>query len=50
MLPWEPLLVGGLLIFAVGLFMVGDRRKLFSKDFEDWTEFKELGGVQMAPR
>jgi phospholipid/cholesterol/gamma-HCH transport system substrate-binding protein len=38
--------IGGLLLFAFGLFMIGDRRKLFSKDFEIWTEFKELGGVQ----
>jgi phospholipid/cholesterol/gamma-HCH transport system substrate-binding protein len=38
--------VGGLLLFAFGLFMIGDRRQLFSKDFEIWTEFKELGGVQ----
>ena len=38
--------VGGLLLFAAGLFMIGDRRKLFSQDFEIWTEFKELGGVQ----
>src|SRR5262245_63475086 len=38
--------IGGLLLFAVGLFTIGDRRKLFSRDFEIWTEFKELGGVQ----
>src|SRR4029450_211121 len=38
--------IGGLLLFAIGLFTIGDRRKLFSKDFEIWTEFKELGGVQ----
>jgi phospholipid/cholesterol/gamma-HCH transport system substrate-binding protein len=38
--------IGGLLLFAIGLFMIGDRRKLFSQDFEVWTEFKELGGVQ----
>ena len=38
--------IGGLLLFALGLFTIGDRRKLFSRDFEIWTEFKELGGVQ----
>jgi len=36
----------GVLVFAVGLFMIGDRRKLFSKDFEVVAEFKELGGLQ----
>jgi phospholipid/cholesterol/gamma-HCH transport system substrate-binding protein len=36
----------GILLFAVGLFMIGDRRKLFSKDFEIYAEFKELGGLQ----
>jgi phospholipid/cholesterol/gamma-HCH transport system substrate-binding protein len=38
--------VGGILLFAVGLFMIGDRRKLFSKDFEVYAEFKELSGLQ----
>ena len=38
--------VTGVLLFAVGLFMIGDRRKLFSKDFEVVAEFKELGGLQ----
>ena len=36
----------GILLFAVGLFMIGDRRKLFSQDFEVVAEFKELGGLQ----
>ena len=39
-------LIVGILLFAVGLFMIGDRRKLFSKDFEIIAEFKELGGLQ----
>ena len=39
-------LIVGVLLFAVGLFMIGDRRKLFSKDFEVIAEFKELGGLQ----
>jgi phospholipid/cholesterol/gamma-HCH transport system substrate-binding protein len=38
--------VGGILLFTVGLFMIGDRRKLFSKDFEVYAEFKELSGLQ----
>lgn len=39
-------LIVGILLFVVGLFMIGDRRKLFSKDFEVIAEFKELGGLQ----
>lgn len=38
--------LAGILVFSVGLFMIGDRRKLFSKDFEVVAEFKELGGLQ----
>jgi phospholipid/cholesterol/gamma-HCH transport system substrate-binding protein len=36
----------GLLLFAVGLFMIGDRRKLFSESFEIYAEFAQLGGLQ----
>jgi phospholipid/cholesterol/gamma-HCH transport system substrate-binding protein len=36
----------GLLLFAVGLFMIGDRRKLFSESFEIYSEFAQLGGLQ----
>src|SRR3990172_4976590 len=39
-------LIVGILLFAVGLFMIGDRRKLFSQDFELYAEFKELSGLQ----
>jgi phospholipid/cholesterol/gamma-HCH transport system substrate-binding protein len=38
--------IGGILLFAAGLFLIGDRRQLFSKDFEIYAEFKELGGLQ----
>ncbi|HEX6324764.1 MAG TPA: MlaD family protein [Vicinamibacterales bacterium] len=34
------------LLFALGLFMIGDRRALFSRDFEIYTEFARLGGIQ----
>ena len=43
---WVFFVLVGILLFAVGLFMIGDRRKLFSKDFEVVAEFKELGGLQ----
>ncbi len=34
------------LLFALGLFMIGDRRALFARDFEIYTEFARLGGIQ----
>lgn len=34
------------LLFALGLFMIGDRRALFARDFEVYTEFARLGGIQ----
>lgn len=34
------------LLFALGLFMIGDRRSLFARDFEIYTEFSRLGGIQ----
>lgn len=39
------ILMAGLL-FALGLFMIGDRRALFARDFEIYTEFSRLGGIQ----
>lgn len=34
------------LLFALGLFMIGDRRALFARDFEIYTEFDRVGGIQ----
>lgn len=34
------------LLFTLGLFMIGDRRALFQRDFELYTEFSRLGGIQ----
>ena len=34
------------LLFALGLFMIGDRRALFARDVEIYTEFARLGGIQ----
>src|SRR5687767_15085137 len=34
------------LLFTLGLFMIGDRRALFQRDFEIYTEFSRLGGIQ----
>ena len=38
--------VGGLVLFAVGLFLIGDRRMLFSDTFEVYAEFAQIAGLQ----
>lgn len=34
------------LLFMLGLFLIGDRRALFSRDFDLYTEFSRVGGIQ----
>lgn len=38
--------IGGLLLFAVGLFLIGDRRMLFSDTFEIYAEFSQIAALQ----
>jgi phospholipid/cholesterol/gamma-HCH transport system substrate-binding protein len=38
--------IGGLVLFSIGLFMIGNRRMLFSDDFEIFTEFSRVTGLQ----
>ena len=38
--------VGGLLLFGLGLFLIGDRRMLFSKSAEYYTEFAQISALQ----
>jgi len=38
--------IGGLLIFSLGLFMIGDRRFLFSDLFDLHAEFEQIAGLQ----
>ena len=40
--------IGGLLLFAVGLFMIGDRRLLFSEQFEMEADFGNVAGVEIG--
>ena len=40
--------IGGLLLFAVGLFMIGDRRLLFSEQFEIEAAFGNVAGVEIS--
>lgn len=42
--------LGGLLLFAVGLFLIGDRRSLFSKQFVVGTTFGKVTGLQIGTR
>src|SRR5580765_251949 len=38
--------VGGLLLFTVGLFMIGDRQMAFAKKFTVYAEFRKITGLQ----
>ena len=38
--------IGGLALFTVGLFMIGDRRLLFEDNFEVYAEFQRLNGLE----
>lgn len=38
--------IGAVLLFAVGLFLIGDRRMLFSRTFEVYAEFAGISGLQ----
>jgi phospholipid/cholesterol/gamma-HCH transport system substrate-binding protein len=40
--------VGGLLLFSVGLFLIGDRRLMFSPRFELYTTFGKVSGLQVG--
>jgi phospholipid/cholesterol/gamma-HCH transport system substrate-binding protein len=38
--------IAGLILFALGLFLIGDRRMLFSDTFEVYAEFSRIAGLQ----
>jgi phospholipid/cholesterol/gamma-HCH transport system substrate-binding protein len=42
--------IGGLVLFAVGLFMVGNRRLLFTDRFEVHTTFQQVAGLQVGAK
>lgn len=42
--------VGGLMLFAIGLFLIGDRRLLFSPRFELHTTFSKVSGLQVGTK
>jgi phospholipid/cholesterol/gamma-HCH transport system substrate-binding protein len=39
-------LIGGFILFAIGLFMIGNRQQLFTESIETYAEFKNLAGLQ----
>jgi len=38
--------IAGLLLFAIGLFMIGDRRMAFATKFTLYTQFARITGLQ----
>ena len=38
--------LAGLLLFSIGLFLIGDRQMAFAKKFTVYTEFKKITGLQ----
>ncbi len=40
--------VGGFLLFAIGLFLIGDRRQLFSSSVELQAEYTEVASLQVG--
>ncbi len=38
--------IGGILLFAVALFMIGERRMLFASTFDVYVEYAALSGIQ----
>jgi phospholipid/cholesterol/gamma-HCH transport system substrate-binding protein len=43
-------IVGGLLLFGFGLFLIGDRRMLFSKSADYYTEFAQVSALQRGAK
>lgn len=42
--------IGGILLFAFGLFLIGDRRMLFTDTFEVYAEFAQIAGLQKGAK
>ena len=45
------LFVGGtLLLFAIGLFLIGNSTQLFSKSFHVYADFSKVTGIQIGAK
>ena len=42
--------IGGLVLFSVGLFLIGDRRMFFKKTFEVRSQFSRISGLQTGAK
>jgi len=42
--------VGGLLLFGAGMFLIGDRRQAFGKNIEYYSEFANLAGLSKGAK
>jgi phospholipid/cholesterol/gamma-HCH transport system substrate-binding protein len=42
--------VGGLLLFGLGLFLIGDRRMLFSRSADYYTEFSQISALEAGAK
>ena len=42
--------VGGIVLFSIGLFMIGNRRMLFADNFDLRSEFAEIAGLQLGAK
>ena len=42
--------IGGLVLFAAGLFLIGDRRMLFTDTFRVYAEFKQLAALDTGAK
>jgi phospholipid/cholesterol/gamma-HCH transport system substrate-binding protein len=42
--------IGGLLLFGLGLFLIGDRRMLFSRSAEYYTEFAQISALSAGAK
>ena len=42
--------IGGLILFGVGLFFISNRQKLFNRNFEVYREFDRLNGLQKGAK
>jgi phospholipid/cholesterol/gamma-HCH transport system substrate-binding protein len=42
--------LGGVLLFAVGLFLIGDRRMMFAETIEVYAEFAQIAGLEKGAK
>ena len=40
--------IGGLLLFGIGMFLIGDRRQTFGQHVEYYSEFGNLAGLAQS--